>query len=38
MKISPYYVDSQGVSAEAARGMAAALLASMPAWRDRPTA
>jgi hypothetical protein len=33
-----YYVESQGVSAEAARGMAAALLASMPAWRDRPTA
>jgi hypothetical protein len=33
-----YYVESQGVNAEAARGMAAALLASMPAWRDWPTA
>jgi Putative zinc ribbon domain len=31
-----YYVNSQGVSPEAARGMAAALLASMPAWRSRP--
>ncbi|HLW92652.1 MAG TPA: zinc ribbon domain-containing protein [Roseiarcus sp.] len=33
-----YYVESQGVSSSAARGMAAALLASMPAWRDRPSA
>jgi hypothetical protein len=33
-----YYVDSQGLAPEAARGMAAALLASMPAWRDRPSA
>jgi hypothetical protein len=33
-----YYVESQGVNADAARGMAAALLAAMPAWRDRPTA
>jgi Putative zinc ribbon domain len=32
-----YYIDSQGLAPEAARGMAAALLASMPAWRDRPT-
>jgi hypothetical protein len=33
-----YYVESQGVSPDAARGMAAALLASMPAWRDRASA
>jgi hypothetical protein len=33
-----YYVESQGVSPEAAEGMAAALLAAMPAWRDRPHA
>jgi len=33
-----YYVESQGVNSEAARGMAAALLGSMPAWRDRPSA
>ena len=32
-----YYVDSQGVSPQAARGMAASLLASMPAWRNRPS-
>jgi len=32
-----HYVDTQGVSPEAATMMAAALLASMPAWRDRPT-
>ena len=31
-----HYVESQGVSPEAARNMAAALLASMPAWRNRP--
>jgi hypothetical protein len=30
-----HYVESQGVSPEAARGMATALLASMPAWLDR---
>jgi len=33
-----HYVQSQGVSAGAARSMAAALLATMPAWRDRPAA
>lgn len=31
-----HYLETQGVSDEAARGMAAALLASMPAWRDAP--
>ncbi len=33
-----YYIESQGISADAARGMAATLMAAMPAWRDRPTA
>jgi hypothetical protein len=33
-----YYIKSQGVSPEAARGMAVALLAMQPAWRDRPSA
>ena len=33
-----YYINSQGISADAANGMAASLLATMPAWRDRPTA
>ena len=33
-----YYVETQDVSFEAAKGMAAALLSSMPAWRDRPVA
>lgn len=33
-----YYIKSQGISAEAAHGMAASLLASMPAWRSRSTA
>jgi hypothetical protein len=33
-----HYIESQGVSPEAAEGMAAALLASQPAWRDRASA
>jgi hypothetical protein len=33
-----HYVVSQGVSAQAAHDMAAALLASMPAWRNRASA
>jgi hypothetical protein len=33
-----HYVATQGVNPEAAKSMAAALLASMPAWRDRPSA
>jgi Putative zinc ribbon domain len=30
-----YYITSQGITPEAARHMAQALLADMPAWRDR---
>jgi hypothetical protein len=30
-----FYVKSQGVTPEAARRLAAAMLADMPAWKDR---
>lgn len=33
-----YYIESQGISADAAFDMAATLLAAMPAWRNRPSA
>jgi hypothetical protein len=33
-----HYVTTQGVSPQAAQIMAAALLAAMPAWRDRAPA
>lgn len=33
-----YFVREQGVDPQAARAMAHALLASMPAWRGRPDA
>jgi Putative zinc ribbon domain len=30
-----YYIDSQGITPDAANRMARALLASMPAWKSR---
>jgi hypothetical protein len=33
-----YFVREQGIDPQAARAMAHALLASMPAWRGRPEA
>ena len=33
-----HYVETQGVNPAAAKMMAAALLASMPVWRERATA